>query len=782
LATILNVNGDDSITVPGVVTVRAEDSSSIIAGAGAAAIASSDSSGSSGGSGAVGGAFAINSIGTDADPVTGEGANLIWAEIDNSRVLADGDITISADVLAQILAVGIGAAGSVTSTSDSGAGLAASISGSIGVNKIRNDSRARAKNGSFLTSNNGKIRVATSDDSLIESVAGAANLSIASTQGSGAAVGLGISLTINDIENTTQALIENTSIDAFGAVEVEAISTAVIRSLGFGISVSVAISEDASAVAANATGALSFNEIDKSIEAAIRNSDPPGTATLISSSVSITADDQSLIEAISVAAGVSVSGATSATAVSISIGLALAHNRIATDVTASIVNMPTVDTTRSGVINGGDVVVSATDDASIDVVSFAAAVSVAIGKTAVGVAGGASESTNIILSRTNAFIENSNIGAATEKVGNVDLDAVSTSKINALVAGIAASVAASTSGGAAVAVAIGIGVARNFIGWDPNGGAVSGSVIDASGAGRLQQSLTPGMQVHIDGGPLEGDIYRYIGPTVTANDPDTPELELFDLMSQQYRDAELWEHVNAASNAAQVRAYLLNSSVNATGALTIDAVVSGQIDAIVIAAAVGVAAGSGVSVGVSGAGVYAENKIKTDVKAFIEGDGDNTASDGINVASASLSARDASGIESIAAAASLSAAIGGTVGVAVSIGLSLSFNEVSNAVEAYISNADEGVFTGRGNVAISAIAQNQPNPSVDDLDLADTGIAGIDITPEKLDDAAIQDSDHPNDPTKSGGSADYFDNPTDDTANEERADLLADRDILLDMP
>ena len=40
-----------------------------------------------------------------------------------------------------------------------------------------------------------------------------------------------------------------------------------------------------------------------------------------------------------------------------------------------------------------------------------------------GVAGGASESTNVILSRTRAFVDNSRIGSAAQSVGKLDLDA-----------------------------------------------------------------------------------------------------------------------------------------------------------------------------------------------------------------------------------------------------------------------------------------------------------------------------------------------------------------------
>src|SRR5439155_13737980 len=122
--------------------------------------------------------------------------------------------------------------------------------------------------------------------------------------------------------------------------------------------------------------------------------------------MTVTAAASPPIEATAIAAAASISGATTSPSVAVSIGLALAHNRIDKDVTASIVNIPVLHT------GGHDVIVHASDAATIKVVSVAAAVSLAIGGTAVGVAGGASESTNIILGRTNAFIENSAVGSA----------------------------------------------------------------------------------------------------------------------------------------------------------------------------------------------------------------------------------------------------------------------------------------------------------------------------------------------------------------------------------
>ena len=93
-------------------------------------------------------------------------------------------------------------------------------------------------------------------------------------------------------------------------------------------------------------------------------------------------------------------------------------------------------------------------------------------------------------------------------------------------------------------------------------------------------------------------------------------------------------------------------------------------------------------------------------------------------------------------------------GVAVAVGLSLGFNEISNDVEAYISNADQGVTTTGGDITISAVSQGQH--------LFDLTVGGL-ITAANLDDAATADTDNPDDPVN---GTDDVDSRFDDAVNE----------------
>src|SRR4029079_6269028 len=101
-------------------------------------------------------------------------------------------------------------------------------------------------------------------------------------------------------------------------------------------------------------------------------------------------------------------------------------------------------------------------------------------------------------------------------------------------------------------------------------------------------------------------------------------------------------------------------------------------------------------------------------------------------------AKDGSGIDAIAGAASIAVGFGMTSGVAVAVGLSLAFNEVGNDVQAYVRDADQGVTSRAGDIVISAISPERV--------LFDADATGL-LSAENLNDAATVDADNPNDPT-----------------------------------
>ena len=79
------------------------------------------------------------------------------------------------------------------------------------------------------------------------------------------------------------------------------------------------------------------------------------------------------------------------------------------------------------------------------------------------------------------------------------------------------------------------------------------------------------------------------------------------------------------------------------------------------------------------------------MQAYLQGDKDGK---GIEAASISLNAEDTSTIDSFTGAVSV-AASGGLVGVSLSIGVGVAFNEIDNDVAGFIKDIDAGVTDRR---------------------------------------------------------------------------------------
>ena len=187
-----------------------------------------------------------------------------------------------------------------------------------------------------------------------------------------------------------------------------------------------------------------------------------------------------------------------------------------------------------------------------------------------------------------------------------------------------------------------------------------------------------------------GDVYEYVGSTPLAVGTD--------LSTQNYSDATKWTLVGRASGA---QAFVLDSTIggtttgSASGALTADAIANQTIDAIVLAGSVAIAGGAG-AVAVAGAGAAAMNSIAAVVGAYVNG------STGIKAASISLHATDTSAIHAITGAASIAASFG-AVGVSVAIGVALASNTIANDIEAYIANGNVVAATGSGGIGLFAV-------------------------------------------------------------------------------
>ena len=277
---------------------------------------------------------------------------------------------------------------------------------------------------------------------------------------------------------------------------------------------------------------------------------------------------------------------------------------------------------------------------------------------------------------------------------------------------VAASAAVGGGGIAGVGASLGVAVARNYIGWAPNYEYEA----DCATGDTDVPSIDPGDTVKIAGGPNAGNVYEYIGtetlsrPTISRDDYDdgdegdaayqTALIEAANWLTRlDYSDQSQWRLANFEKNAAQVQAYILNSTVDASGALTLDAISSQAIHATVFAGSVALTGGL-VGVSVSGAGASSENRIATFVQAYIQDDEDKTSVAG---ASIGLNASDSSKINSFTGAVSV-AASGGLVGVSLSIGVGVASNQIDSHVASFIKDIDagNGVTTDTGDISIKA--------------------------------------------------------------------------------
>ncbi|MBT7080527.1 MAG: hypothetical protein HN929_03510, partial [Chloroflexi bacterium] len=585
------------------------------------------------------------------------------------------------------------------------AGVAVSGAGAFSQNVILSKISTSIRN-SVITSGN-DVLLSSKSNQTINSVVVAASVAVGGGGKAGVGVAIGASIARNLIgydwdwsrtPSDVRAYVEDSSIDArWGDLIQTAEANQTINSAV--IAGSVGIGAGKTGVAVSGSGVFSENWIGVDVASTIDGSD-----SIIANDITLEASDTSIISALAAAASIAASFALD-TGVSVAIGVSLAHNTISSSVQSYIRNAD--DVTASG-----NVIIKATGSDTINAVSAAASVAAAFaGKTAVGVSGAGAEATNVILTKTNAYIENSIL----KSTGNVDLDALNTSEINAVI--VAASFSLAIGGKTGVGASIGLAVARNLIGWE----AISFGAATYT-TNEEPDQIVKGDTVEIMSGPRAGDIYKYIADD-TIIDPGEESNYLHGL---DYGNSDEWRRVDIGRSPAEVQAYVVNSGIDSEGTLTMDALSMQSINAIVFAGSVAASGGASNAVSVSGAGAGAENRIATQVRSFITEIGTNV----ITADSVSLIADDSSSISVIVGAASVAAAFSGGTGVSVAIGVAGAFNEISNEVDAFIQGAD--VTTESGDIALSATTRGKH--------LFDNGIT---VSALDLDDAAKVEEDDP---------------------------------------
>jgi hypothetical protein len=597
------------------------------------------------------------------------------ASIEGSSVTSAGDVILRATSTSAIVATIVSV--SVAAGIGLGAGAALSIGVAIARNLIGWDPDAPAPNHRLT---DGTATVLTGQTVLID----AGPLTGATYRYVGAASLTNVVLAAQDFTDTSKwrelrtpspievvASILDSSVDAAGVLTLEATAHQTIAAIVVAGSAAVA-GGGLFGVGGAGAGSSAENRIAAVVAALI---DGDGADGIKADAIALTATDTSTIKA-DVGAG-ALGGGFGSLGLGVAIAVALAENEISNDVRAYIANADKTVTARAG-----GIAISAREAATITALSVAASAAVGGGLVGLSISGAGAAAINAITNRVDAFVQGSKLIAGTDLLaGDVSIEAHDVSRISALI--LAVSVAVAGGGVAAVGVSVGAAVASNRIGYD----YASDAFIDSATGTDTAVPLVSGDLVrvadsHAAGGTL-GAVYRYIGSPLQRK-----------LSEQNYGNTLLWTLVTAP--AAAVRAYVSDSSVSATGALTVKATAETSIRAVTAAGSAAVAGGA-VGVAGSGAGASATNSIAVIVQAYIDGDG----ATGISARSVELTAIDLSSITAITVAVSIAASFAPS-GAAVAIAVSIARNDIANQVDAYVVGAGDGVTATAGIVALSA--------------------------------------------------------------------------------
>jgi hypothetical protein len=284
-----------------------------------------------------------------------------------------------------------------------------------------------------------------------------------------------------------RAYLLDSSVDAGDDIVLTATSAQHINA-GTGAG-SAAIVAGLVAGAASGTGASVTNRITTDVQAYI---DGSGADGVIGDNVLLTAQDESSIKATTASA--SLAAAIGVFSAAVSIGVSLAENRVDNAVEAKIADAASVESRT------GDVRLTADEKSTIQSAAVAVSVAVGAGGFGFGLSGAGAHAQNVILGSTEAHIS----GSVVDSAGAVDIDASNTADIDATI--VAVSVAGAGGSGGGVAAAIGVSLAENLIGWDPD---VSTPATYTTADNPTQVSTNE--TVKITAGVGAGRVYRYIG-------------------------------------------------------------------------------------------------------------------------------------------------------------------------------------------------------------------------------------------------------------------------------
>ncbi len=711
-----------SVTAGGTVTVTATDTSTIGSVAGGIAGASQ------------GAAVSYNLI-----------QNSITAYVDHSTVMTGGDLDVTATSMPLLVAVAVGGAGT-------GDGFA--LGGSITVNSIANNVDAHISDSTVVAEDS--VSALALESAIMVVVAGAIAISLDGVAAGGAIaynyIGGSFDPANPDLTGTSNTVASTNKHQVSGTITGSKVTATTgdisveadfgpppelpgsTDSLNFGfvqIPVPVDISSELVSVAIGAAGAqgvavagsLNLNFLRESVVAAITGDSSGPSIVHASTGVSVLASDSATIVAVGggLAVGVGLEGTPG-----VAIGISAARNDIANSVPAYVDGSTVTSLT-------GDILLQATEGATIQAWTIGGAVAVGIGGAGVGLGLAGAGSGNYINNTAEAYVQDS--ATVTAFAGNVKILASDMPSITANGGGVGIGVGA----GGGVAVSLGVGFAINSI-TDTVEAFVDSSTVTASDAVTIAATesaqiggLTIGGAISAGGGgglgigvaaagsttlnTITDDIEAYINGTtsnVTASDgavtvTATDSTSISSTGGGVAIAAGLTTGVGIAAAAGvavlqntmnnHILAYVDGATVTATnGNVHIEADENVTIDSISAGGAASIAVGSGAAVAGAGAGANTTNNLTNTVEAYVTGGASITTKESGDVI---VKADDNPNVSATAGAASVTIATGATGSVALSIGGAVADNTIADTVYAY---SDASTIDSAANVSITAVA------------------------------------------------------------------------------
>ncbi|MCM2265025.1 MAG: leukotoxin LktA family filamentous adhesin, partial [Desulfuromonadales bacterium] len=574
-----------------------------------------------------------------------------YATIESPSLTANS-VTVAATESSDIDAIG----GAVAISRQSG-GSTSALAGTWSQNTISNDTRATVKNSTVNGGGTLDVTAATTGEILAVAASGSG---VPQT----GALNVAGSVTINAINSTTSAGIENSGIGGNGANNLDAVLVDADNQARI-----LSVSGSASFGGTAGVGAgVALNTIVGTTDAHIQGSDvnSGGQIKVTADTGSTTTDN----EIVTVSAAISGNGGSSALAAAAAVSI----NSISNTTNASISGKKTAQ----GVQAGTDITVAAKDDADIYTVAGNLA---ATGGTATF---GGSYAENTISSTVSAkAADNAKLAAS----GKVALDASALAKISSIAAGgtgagtlaIGGSVTLNTITSTAETRIINSDVdatglvsltAGNSSGIDSLAGTVSGAGSFSVGAALATNTIGNTVAAVIDASTVDS---TGSGVNLTATETSTIKSLSAGVSGSGTATLTGAVSLNKIGNTTDVH---ISNGAAATAAQNINLTAS---DTSTIHSLSGQAGGAG-SAALGGAAAY--NEIANITKAYA----DNSTLTS-TAGSLGLAASSASTIETIAAGGS----IGGSAGVAGSVAINMMANDTLAYVVTSVAKAENNV-------------------------------------------------------------------------------------------